>query len=240
MQKINFKNALLVEDEPALGEALGQALSKLGIPFVWVPTLKDAKEALLTKNEKALEFDIVLLDRMLPDGEGLDLCNFLRQKKFTGAILILSALGETHHRITGLNLGADDYLPKPFSWQEFEAKLRALSRRFSGSAPPLQNEKNSNLSTVWTLKTETQEVLGPVGWARLTPIEFKFFQKLLQNSGKILTREELLKDVWGYRWLPKTRTVDFFLGRLRKQFEPDPDQPKHFHTVRGVGVRFDP
>lgn len=231
-----FRFALLVEDEVSLGLAMGEALKRIGIEFVLAQSLQDARNLFRQHGQNV---DLVLLDRKLPDGEGVLFCEELRAKGFSGGVIILSAFGEIEDRVFGLERGADDYLPKPFSWQELEARLVALARRLS-RAPRDTGPTSLSPSNLWEIKRDQQQVFGQKGWVKLTPIEFKFCEKLMTNPGRILTREELLKEVWGYQWLPKTRTVDFFLGRLRKILEIDPDNPKHFTTVRGVGVRFDP
>jgi DNA-binding response OmpR family regulator len=231
-----FASVLLVEDEPNLAKTLRLALKKLGIPTTHVTTLKHAEEHIRTSPP-----ELVLLDRGLPDGDGIDLCTQLRAEGFDGCILILTAAGDLEQRVEGLNQGADDYLPKPFSWSELEARIRALSRRHvtyakrpASSAPVFVPPAPE----LWTLDAQRLRVQGPRGWAELTPLEFKLASRLIGAGGAILTRDELLKDVWGFQLLPKTRTVDHFLGRLRKRFERNPEAPEHFLTVRGAGYRF--
>jgi DNA-binding response OmpR family regulator len=224
-----FRAALLVEDEPHLAGTLKIALRKLKIPTRHATTLEAARGLL-----KSAPADFLLLDRALPDGDGLELCRELRRAGHQGAILMLTAQGQTEDRVAGLNAGADDYLPKPFSWEELEARVRALARRragFGGNEPPEQE-------SLWRLDPDRLRVRGPAGWVELTPLEFKLASKLILAQGAIVTRDELLTDVWGFTQLPKTRTVDHILGRLRKRFEANPEQPDHFLTVRGAGYRF--
>lgn len=227
-----FSCALLVEDEKNLAMALQIALQKLGIPSDLARTLCEAK-TLINKRS----YDFILLDRNLPDGDGLSLCEELRSSNFEGLILILTAVGGIEDRVIGLNAGADDYLPKPFSWQELEARIKALSRR---KASGMGNQLLETQNKKWFLDENKLRVLGPKGWIELTPLEFKLASKLIHSTGKIVSRDDLLKDVWGFTLLPKTRTVDHFLGRLRKYFEEDPEDPRHFLTVRGAGYRFEP
>jgi DNA-binding response OmpR family regulator len=222
-----FLSALLVEDEPNLATALQVAMRKLEIPTAYAPTLSAAREYLLNKQP-----EFILLDRTLPDGDGLELCTALRKTNYRGTILILTASGQIEDRVQGLNSGADDYLPKPFSWEELEARIRALARRKTS----FHAIKNAPL--LWELDHSMLRVLGPKGWVELTPLEFKLAARLIQSKDRILTRDDLLKDVWGFTLLPKTRTVDHFLGRLRKHFEENPEEPKHFLTIRGAGYRF--
>jgi two-component system alkaline phosphatase synthesis response regulator PhoP len=234
-----FSRALLVEDEPNLATTLKVALAKLGIAVDHVTTIRDA-EISIRDNPPAL----LLLDRTLPDGDGLSLCKRLRSETdlltspFKGMILMLTARGEIADRVSGLNAGADDYLAKPFSWSELEARIYALFRR----AGPEKSETTATTSPkdeLWFLDFSKLRVFGPNGWITLTPLEFKLAGRLIKGRGSIVTREELLKDVWGFTLLPKTRTVDHFLGRLRKYFELNADDPKHFLTVRGAGYRFE-
>ena len=231
-----FQTALLLEDEENLSIALKIALKRLGIKCSHASTLEQARKFL----EKGPRPEFMLLDRAVPDGDGLDLCREARENGYQGAILILTAAGQTSERVTGLRTGADDYLPKPFSWEELEARVFALSRRcrvaapVEAPAPPLQEN-----APLWTLDRGRLRVLGPCGWVELTPLEFKLASRLIDARGTILTREDLLKNVWGFKFLPKTRTVDHFMGRLRKHFEKDVERPRHFLTVRGAGYRFE-
>lgn len=230
-----FTSALLVEDEPHLADTLKIALRKLEIPARHATTLATARKQLA-----ASPAEFVLLDRALPDGDGLSLCEELRAEGFEGTILMLTAQGQVDARVQGLDAGADDYLAKPFSWTELEARIRALSRRRRPQAANTEKTERTAdaASELWSVEPGRLRILGPKGWVELTPLEFKLASKLIQAQGAIVTRDELLKDVWGFTLLPKTRTVDHFLGRLRKHFERNPEEPDHFLTVRGAGYRF--
>jgi DNA-binding response OmpR family regulator len=153
-------------------------------------------------------------------------------------ILMLTARGDVNDRVLGLNAGADDYLPKPFSWAELEARISALYRRRA-----LPDQSSPQEPIFWQIDSDRLRILRPAQggseWVTLTPLEFKLASHLISAKGAIVTREDLLKDVWGFTLLPKTRTVDHFLGRLRKYFEENPEDPKHFLTVRGAGYRFE-
>lgn len=240
-----FSTALLVEDEPHLATSLEVALRKMEIQTRVAGTVAEAKVFL---SESLPEF--ILLDRMLPDGDGLSICSWLREKDYHGAILVLTASGQTEERVRGLNSGADDYLAKPFSWEELEARIKALARRHaavsalaSPSAPALSSSKGpapAPSPSLWTIDENRLRIFGKSGWIELTPLEFKLASKLITNPGINVSRDELLSQVWGFRFLPKTRTVDHFLGRLRKYFEPDCENPRHFLTIRGAGYRFEP
>jgi two-component system alkaline phosphatase synthesis response regulator PhoP len=229
---LRFRDVLVVEDETQLARALDVALKHLGLPTRFASTLDAAREEIAKRVP-----DLILLDRMLPDGDGVTLCQEIRER-LSGVlplVMILSARGETPERVLGLDAGADDYLPKPFSIDELHARIRALSRRYPSSVP-----ETKSVERLWELKGDTLQVLGPKGWVGVTQLEFKLLEKFLAHPGRVVSRDDLLKDVWGFQWLPKTRTVDFFISRIRKNFEIDPDHPRHFMTVRGVGYRFDP
>ena len=230
-----FQSALLVEDEPNLAQTLKIALRKMGILPSHASTLGEARALI---EESAPE--LIVLDRQLPDGEGLDLCGELRRQGYRGCILVLTAFGQMQDRVAGLNAGADDYLPKPFSWEELDARIRALARRRDFSAQPVQSPQPeiSAQHTLWQRDENRLRIYGPNGWVELTPLEFKLATHLILASGNIVSRDELLKEVWGFSLLPKTRTVDHFLSRLRKHFEGNPEDPRHFLTIRGAGYRF--
>ncbi len=217
--------ALLVEDEVQLGAAIEIGLARLQLTFRRATTLQEARALIAAET-----FDFILLDRTLPDGDGLSICDELRARGSRIPILVLSARGEVRERVEGLTRGADDYLPKPFSWDELRARINALFRR----APPTPE------SPAWQLDPKRLEVTGPEGTRRLTPLEFKLAARLICAPGEIVSRDVLLKEVWGFSLLPKTRTVDYFLSRLRKNFERNPEDPRHFLTIRGAGYQFKP
>jgi DNA-binding response OmpR family regulator len=232
-------SALLVEDERDLAIALQIALRKLGIEAQHASTIAQARELIDGKGSPG--FELVVLDRNLPDGDGIDLCAQLRTQGFSGRILMLTAIGGISDRVLGLNQGADDYLPKPFSWEELEARVRALSRRMPATNPAAATDSVDPALQDWKLDEARLRIQGPRGdWVTLTPLEFKLAACLIQSSGTIVSRDRLLTEVWGFTLLPRTRTVDHFLGRLRKHFEVNPETPKHFITVRGAGYRFEP
>jgi two-component system alkaline phosphatase synthesis response regulator PhoP len=217
-----LQKILLVEDEPHLRSTLEILLSPLTNQLDTATTLAEARKAVSDCN-----YDLILLDRTLPDGDGATLCVELRRALNPTFICILSARGTVDDRVHGLNVGADDYLPKPFAWPELEARIKALSRRTPREAV-----------RVWEQDEGLLRIRGPDGWVQLTPLEYKLVTTLMRARGKIVTRDELLREVWGFSLLPKTRTVDQFLARVRRLFEPNPEFPQHFLTVRGAGYRF--
>ena len=230
----NWTSVLLLEDEPMLAQTLTIALKKAGISNIkHVTTLKDAEQYIQSKQP-----ELFILDRMLPDGDGIEFCQRLRSDGYQEPILFLTARGETSDKVAGLNSGADDYLSKPFSWDELVARLSALHRR-SLMHNRVQNQNPKKSIPKWTLDPQRLRILSQKGWVELTPLEYKMASHLILSNGNIVSREELLKEVWGFRFLPKTRTVDYFMGRIRKHFELNPDDPQCFLTVRGAGYRFD-
>ena len=222
---------LLVEDELVLADTLLLSLKKLGYECSHARTLKEARDQ-LTKSR----FDLLILDRNLPDGEGTRL---LKDPNRSDAMtLILSSKSSVKDRVEGLNYGADDYLPKPFSYLELSARLQALERRrlqAVAATPENEREKRFWISDESTLAIET-----PRGKIELTPLEFKFLTYLIARKNTIVSKARLLQEVWGFTFLPKTRTVDYVITNLRKRIEEEPDSPKHLLTIRGAGVKFVP
>ncbi len=218
---------LLVEDEKILGETIVLSLKEMGFDPAWVKTLKDAKKILSSDS-----FDLVLLDWNLQDGEGTDLLK--HPKRDDVMVLMLSSKSSIEERVKGLNLGADDYLPKPFSFKELQARIDALLRR---KVPKKTTEKKGGL---WSLNPDQLEIDAPTGTVKLTPLEFKFLQYVIERKETIVSKDRLLRDVWGFSFLPKTRTIDYLITQLRKRLEPDPEKPVHLLTIRGAGVKFVP
>lgn len=223
---------LLVEDELVLGDTIRLSLQKMGFECDWVKTLREARERLLVEG-----YDLLILDRNLPDGEGLSLLKHPKRPTFLA--LVLSSKSGVNERVAGLKQGADDYLPKPFSFNELEARIQALLRRRpppgEGADPEPASEAN-----LWALDEDTLNVRGPRGLVVLTPLEFKFMKYLISRQGTIVSKDRLLRDVWGFSFLPKTRTIDYLINQLRKRIEVDPERPCHLLTIRGAGVKFLP
>ena len=218
-----MRKILLVEDEVSLGDTIQLSVQKMGFHCDWVKTLKDAKSKLRTDL-----YDLLVVDWNLPDGEGVSLLAHPKRDLFR--VLILSSKSSVAERVEGLKRGADDYLPKPFSFHELEARIHALLRR---SALPVSSDRK-----YWEIDTATLCVQAPTGNVMLTPLELKFLQYLIEREGTIVSKDRLLRDVWGFSFLPKTRTVDYLITQLRKRIEPDPEVPRHLLTIRGAGVKF--
>jgi DNA-binding response OmpR family regulator len=182
-------------------------------------------------------FDLVVLDLMLPDSHGFDLCREMRKTQPQLPILMLTALGEEQDRVSGLKEGADDYLTKPFSLDEFLLRIRGMLRRSAWYQPSQIKAEDyqfgSNLIDLNNLAAETTK-----GKIRITELEGRMLAIFFSNEGETLTRTTLLKSVWGMAEDTETRTLDNFIVRIRKYFEEDPANPKHFLTVRGRGYQF--
>jgi len=222
---------LLVEDETNIAQALLYNLDLEGYRVLHVTTGAEALALLETSR-----CDLVILDLMLPDSHGIDICRQMRRRDKRLPILILTALGEEQHRLDGLDAGADDYLAKPFSLGEFLLRVKGMLRRSSWYRPALAGEIvafGANRINLAELTAETRR-----GSITLTELEGRMLAAFLAAEGRILSRSELLEQVWGLTAETETRTLDNFVVRLRKHFEDDPANPRHFQTVRGRGYRF--
>jgi two-component system alkaline phosphatase synthesis response regulator PhoP len=226
---------LVVEDDPHLASGIVENLRAEGYE---VQTVGDGRAALdwLERAHAAL----VVLDVMLPHVDGLTVCRTMRERGDNTPVLFLTARGDPQDRVHGLEAGGDDYLAKPFHLQEFLLRVRAIVRRRewyqSASAAPDGatlhfggNEVDFRAFRARAWNGVTQE---------LTEKEAMILKVLAERPGEIVSREDLLERVWGYDVFPSTRTVDNFILKLRKRFEQDPAQPRHFLTVWGVGYRF--
>jgi len=225
------RTVLLVEDEPSITEPLAESLGREGFETKVAVTVAEALEL-----APQLQPDLVLLDVMLPDGSGFDVCRELRQTSQV-PIIMLTARGEEADRIVGLELGADDYVTKPFSLRELSARIRALFRRSEAAvavgAPPTMVDLGRVQADLGGHRLLRDGTTLP-----LKPKAFELLAFLLRNPGQVFTRDQLLEKVWGYDYAGETRTVDVHVHWLRGQIEEDPGHPVFIHTVRGVGYVF--
>jgi len=186
---------------------------------------------------RAEPFDLVLLDVMMPNMDGLELCARLRSEGVQTPVLFLTVKGDAEDRVRGFEAGGDDYLTKPFHLRELLLRVAAILRRSTWY-------QSTNAALAFggnTVDFQTYEARAWDGSAHaLTHKEAMIMKALADRAGSIVTREEILDRVWGYEVFPSTRTIDNFIVRLRKRFERNPEAPAHFHTVRGVGYRFTP
>jgi len=220
---------LFVEDEPSIFEPFSAALAREGFEPVVVSTLADAREAW-----RAREPDLVLLDLGLPDGDGRDLCRELRAASDV-PIIVLTARGTELERVLGLELGADDYVVKPFSGAEVIARMRAVLRR----ARPV-SEAPSGVVEIGPLRVDaaSRRVWLSDEELSLSRKEFDLLAELVAHAGEVVKREDLMSRVWDENWFGSTKTLDVHVRWLRGKLGDDPASPRFLHTVRGVGFRF--
>lgn len=223
---------LLVEDENHIAKGLIFNLELEGYLVTHAGTGAAAMAAFGSH-----PYDLVVLDLMLPDSHGIDLCRRMRQKAPQLPILILTALGKEQDRINGLKEGADDYLTKPFSLDEFLLRVHGMLRR-SAWYQPTHSKDEDDIFGGNQIDLHNLKAITATGEIRLTELEGRMLATFFANEGETLTRAELLKSVWGLAADTETRTLDNFIVRLRKYFEDDPANPRHFLTVRGRGYRF--
>jgi DNA-binding response OmpR family regulator len=224
------KKILVVDDEPTLVATLKYNLERENFQ---VRTASDGEQALdLTRSSQP---DLIVLDLMLPGVSGLEVCRILR-KETKAPILMLTAKDSEVDKVVGLELGADDYVTKPFGMQELMARVRALIRRAGTGS---QNEGNTATAgdiSIDVLRREATRAGEPV---HLKPKEFDLLLYFMRHPGRAFTREQLLNDIWGYEFVGDTRTVDVHIRWLRQKIEEVPGEPKRLVTVRGTGYRFE-
>lgn len=219
---------LVVEDEPGIALGLEDDLKLEGYE---VELARDGETASRLAREQP--FDLILLDLMLPRKDGFEVCRELRRAGLRTPILMLTAKTQEAEKVLGLELGADDYVTKPFSPRELRARVKALLRRAAGDMPEICRfgEVEVDFS-----RCELRRAGQPV---EVTPLEFKLLTAFIRNRGRVLTREQLLDDVWGPGTFVTDRVVDNQIVGLRRKIESEPGQPRYLVSVRGMGYRFD-
>lgn len=232
-----MKKILLVEDDAAIALGLEGALRDEGYEVYLARTgpdgLRLAKEKLP---------DLLILDLMLPGMSGLEICKRLRDEGLTTPVMMLTSKAEEDDRVLGLELGADDYVTKPFSLRELMARVRAHLRREKNveTAEGTSDGKTEKYQFGAVLVDfKRHEVYRAGVLQELTNREFRLLEYFIQHPGELLTRDRLLDKIWGYEVFPTTRTVDNHILRLRKHIEPDPENPRYIKTVRGAGYLFE-
>ncbi|MDF1836263.1 MAG: response regulator transcription factor [Planctomycetota bacterium] len=226
---------LVVDDEEALAEGIAENLEAEGYQVTIVGNGISALDHL-----RSQRYDLVLLDVMMPGMDGYGVCKTIRGEGNQIPVLFLTAKGSAEDRIHGLELGGDDYLPKPFALRELLLRVSVILRRERWYRSEPQPDGGTHLSfggndfdyrsyngTSWDDKEQ-----------QLSHKEAMILKTLAERDGEVVSREFILEQVWGYEVFPSTRTIDNFIVRLRKRFEREPDHPRHIHTVRGVGYRF--
>ena len=223
-------NILLVEDEAGLRMTLGDRLATEGYTVDYASNGDEAFE-----KATRLPFDLILLDVMLPRRSGFDVCRDIRQAGLITPILMLTARGLTVDKVLGLKIGADDYLTKPFEMMELMARIEALLRRSPAKPAPHQGIFQAGAIVVDVRGTSVSRDGKPV---RLSAREFQLLRYFIEHRGATLSRDQILKDVWGYSADTFTRTVDVHVASLRQKLEKDPKQPELILTVQGLGYKF--
>ncbi len=223
----NRGHLLVVEDEPSLVLAL---TDRLEAEDYRVTAVSDGEVALAEAS--AGTFDLIVLDGMLPGRDGYDVCRTLRQRGISTPILMLSARGQVVDRVVGLQLGADDYLTKPFDVSELLARIDALLRRARPAGV------NCFAFGGVVVKIKSAEVEKDGRRVELTAREFQLLTYFIEHRGAVISRDELLNAVWGYEASVFTRTVDVHVGVLRQKLETHPRKPRHILTVHGLGYKF--
>ena len=225
------KKVLVVDDEKLIVKGIRFSLEQDGME---VDAAYDGEEALEMAREK--EYDIILLDLMLPKLDGLGVCQQIRE--FSNVpIVMLTAKGDDMDKILGLEYGADDYITKPFNILEVKARIKAIMRRMTQAAPKEEKAKVV-VSGDLRLDCESRRVLIAGKEINLTAKEFDLLELLVFNPNKVYSRENLLNIVWGYEYPGDVRTVDVHIRRLREKIETNPSEPKYVHTKWGVGYYF--
>ena len=219
---MNRQRILIVEDDRALARVLSDNLTFSGYD---VESVDDGDEVL--NRVRASNPDLVLLDVMLPGRDGFNLCGLIRQGGRT-PVIMLTARDQKADMVKGLELGADDYITKPFDFEELRARIRAVLRRARSAAVRITI---GDASIDFIAFTATRKGID----LRLSRREFDILGYLAEREGRVVQRDELLREIWGYPDEPATRAVDYAIRRLRRKLETDPHNPRHIHTVHGNG-----
>ncbi len=220
---------LLIEDDPAIRLAVSESLSNEHF---------DVSEA--ENGERGLTLatkgnnDLIILDLILPDIDGIEVCKTLRASGIRVPIIMLTSRKDDIDKILGLEIGADDYITKPFNMRELIARIKALLRRVTFDSGEISRYTFGDI-TVDFKKFEVMKNQNPI---KLSATEFRILHYFVQHEGEVISRDKFLDDVWGYDVYPTTRTVDNFILSLRKKIEDDPSDPKHLITVHKIGYKF--
>jgi len=232
----SIMNLLVVEDEEHLAAGLKLNFELEGYRVDTASTGREASERLLQSEG----YDGIILDIMLPDMDGFELCRRLRGAGNFTPVLMLTARNAAEDRVTGLDVGADDYLAKPFDLSELLARVRSLLRRRGWDNTPGERGRDASVLIFGDARInfDTHEAFCGEEPVTLTQLEFDLLRYFAENAGRVLSRAELLEKVWMLKNYPNTRTVDNFIVRLRRHFEKDPAKPHFFRSVRGTGYKF--
>jgi DNA-binding response OmpR family regulator len=221
---------LLIDDDQSLTTLLEDSLRREGYDPKSCGDIAHAEEEMRRQS-----FEVILLDVMLPDRSGFEFCAELRNRGIQVPVLMLTARGDVTDRVTGLRIGADDYLLKPFEVSELIARIEALRRRSTQNGRPDSGLFEFGDVCVNLYNRTVSRAGQPVELSRR---EFEMLSHLIRNRGRVVLRDELLRAVWGYRTLPYTRTIDVHMWQLRRKLESDPQEPRFLRTVHGTGYLF--
>ncbi|WP_318240697.1 response regulator transcription factor [Sporosarcina gallistercoris] len=230
IEEISTKTILIVEDDPSICTLLDYNLKQNGYQTLVATNGIDGLEK-ATKNKP----DLIVLDIMLPGMDGIDVCRNLRQRNIETPIIMLTARGDETDKVLGLEIGADDYMTKPFSPRELTARIKAVLRRANGPKQPSDSISINGL-TVYLERYQT-ELNGEL--LEFTPKEFELLVYLMKHKNRVLSRDQLLSAVWNYDFSGDTRIVDVHISHLRDKIEEDTKKPRSIKTVRGIGYKFE-
>lgn len=231
-----MKKILIIEDESSIAKLLSYNIEQEGYQ---TETVMDGKEGFKEALEN--EYDLIVLDLMLPSMDGIEICRELRREKVDTPIIMLTAKDSEIDKIIGLEIGADDYMTKPFSPREVIARMKAVFRRYEkGQQKPVEQVDDSIIivgdieinPAEFTVKVRGEEII-------LTPKEFELLIYLAKRQSRILSREQLLNAIWNYDFAGETRIVDVHISHLREKIEEDTKDPKYIKTARGFGYKFE-
>lgn len=224
-----MKQILIIEDDPAIRVGMKETLSAEGYSVQEAETGTKGFEIASQKY-----FDLILLDLILPGKDGVEVCRDLRSSGVITPIVMVTSRKEEIDKILGLEIGADDYVTKPFSIRELLARVKALIRRSTFEAGDIEEVSFSNL----IINFKKQEMTKSNIPVRLSATEYRILHYFIYHEGEVISRDKFLDEVWGYDSFPTTRTVDNYILSLRKKIEDDPANPKHLLTIHKVGYKF--
>ena len=224
-----MKKILIIEDDPAISMGLEENLKAEGYKVICEDNGESGYNTAVNSDP-----DLIILDLMLPGKDGLDICRDIRKSENNVLILMLTSKREEMDKVLGLEMGADDYVTKPFSLRELEARIKALLRRRQEIEKDIDIFKFGNV----TLDFKRMEAVKGNKQIKLSLKEFEIMRYFIKHEGEVISRDKLLDEVWGYDTFPTTRTVDNFILMLRKKLEDNPSNPKHILTFHSAGYKF--
>ncbi len=232
-----MRKILIAEDESSIRDFIVINLKRSGYEVV---EAENGREAIEKYDESGGDFDVALLDIMMPEIDGLTVCKYLRKQSSTIGIIMLTAKSQEMDKVTGLLVGADDYVIKPFSPSELMARIDAIYRRVTVNKDREKSKNDNVLSGIFTLNLHNRTLEKNGEPIDLTQVEFQIMEYFMENSGASLSRLDILKKVWGDSYFGDDKIVDVNIRRLRMKIEDDPSNPSHILTVWGYGYKWEP